>query len=71
MAIQRGKIIVRLYGSQKNIHHRDAEYAEFEVFLHQELFTPRSPRRRGAISEAFVTTDWKRGPLRQRPASER
>jgi hypothetical protein len=34
------------------IHRRDTEVAEFVVFLNQELFTQRSPRLRGEISES-------------------
>jgi hypothetical protein len=41
--------------NQNSIHHRDTEYAEIEEFTDQELFTLRSPRLRGAISEACFT----------------
>ena len=39
----------------RTIHRRDTERAEFEEFLNQKFFTPRSPRLGGANSETCFT----------------
>jgi hypothetical protein len=39
----------------RRIHRRDTERAEFEEFLNQKFFTPRSPRPGGANSEICFT----------------
>ena len=36
-----------------DFNHRGTEFAEFGVFLDQELFTPRTQRLRGAMSESL------------------
>jgi hypothetical protein len=41
----------------RTIHRRDTEFAEFGVFLDQELFTLRPQRLRGELSEFFFTAE--------------